>query len=321
MSSTGGRKSDFERGQEIVQDYGMVRIVNVEQKGGGNYLPENATWAKQSIAHNTLVLDEISHFAGVYETGSQHHSELRFFDAERKDVQVVSALERNAYPGTEMRRTVAMIKGQNFQEPFVLDLWQVTSEDKHQYDLPYYYMGQLLETSFEYDAKTSLSALGESHGYQHLYLEASGKATSDMARFTWMGPMGFYTLTSVTEMDDALLLARIGANDPDFNLRREPVFILRREQGAETAFATVIESHGSYSPVTERAVNSRSSISNLAIVYDDERYTAVAIHDLEGAQSIFIVANQDTSSDVKHKLELAGIAHVWEGPYSFIGPF
>ena len=99
----------YNRGNEVLQDYGMVRFVNIGQKGGGNYLPENTTWAKQTIAHNTVVQDGESHFGGRYETGSRHHSELLFFAASA-GVQVVSAVERNAYPGTTMQRTVAIIE-------------------------------------------------------------------------------------------------------------------------------------------------------------------------------------------------------------------
>ena len=40
----------YARGDEVIQDYVLVRFVNIEQKGGGNYLPENQSWAKQSIA-------------------------------------------------------------------------------------------------------------------------------------------------------------------------------------------------------------------------------------------------------------------------------
>ena len=39
--------SYYENGNEVLQDYGLARFVNIEQKGGGNYLKENKTWAKQ----------------------------------------------------------------------------------------------------------------------------------------------------------------------------------------------------------------------------------------------------------------------------------
>jgi len=105
----------YEKGDEVLQDYGLSRFVNIEQKGGGNYLKENKTWAKQTIAHNTLVQDETSHFKGKYGIGSKHHSKLYFFDALNSKVQVVSAKEVNAYPGTEMHRTMALIKDDAFE--------------------------------------------------------------------------------------------------------------------------------------------------------------------------------------------------------------
>ena len=52
----------FDKGKEVIQDYGAARWVNIEHKDGGGYLKENKTWAKQTIAHNTLVLNRESQF-------------------------------------------------------------------------------------------------------------------------------------------------------------------------------------------------------------------------------------------------------------------
>ncbi|MEP1471946.1 MAG: alginate lyase family protein [Halieaceae bacterium] len=310
--------SMFERGEEVLQDYGLVRFVNIEQKGGGNYLDENATWAKQSIAHNTLVINETSHFEGKYETGSQHHSELYFFETDDPNVQVVSGTESNAYPGTEMRRTLALIKGKNFKEPFVLDLLQVDASNEQQYDLPFYYMGQLLETNFDYETPEVLAPMGEDNGYQHLYLEAAGKPKADVAKLSWLGRGGFYTLTSATHEADQLLFARAGANDPNFNLRRDPAFILRRQGASSTVFATVIEAHGSYSPVTELAIDSRSLVSGLRVVHDGPDYTAIAIEDVAGEASLFVISNANASATEEHELLVEGKSYSWVGPYHYV---
>lgn len=306
----------YERGNEVLQDYGLVRFVNVEQKGGGNYLPENATWAKQTIAHNTLAVDGISHFRGEYEIGRQHHSELQFFDASTPDMQVVSAIEVNAYPGTEMRRTLALIKNPRFEKPFVLDLFEVRSEEDKQYDLPFHYLGQLIDTNFDYKTPPAPRALGDANGYQHLYLEAIGKSGNGSATISWLGAGGFYTLTTTTERSDELLLTRLGASDPDFNLRRDPAFILRRPAAQNTVFATVIEPHGGYSPVTELAANSQSSIVELTVALDDADHTAVLIVDAFGGTTIFIVA-KDASTSQRHQLEIAGQRFEWSGPYYY----
>jgi hypothetical protein len=307
----------YEKGDEVLQDYGLARYVNIEQKGGGNYLPENTTWAKQTIAHNTLTQNETSHFQGKYEIGSEHHSDLVFFDASASDVQVVSAVESNAYPGTEMRRTMALIKNERFEKPIVLDILKVNSDKENQYDLPFYFMGQLIDVNFEYDSPASLSALGERNGYQHLYLEGQGKPASNNTRFSWMGSGRFYTLTSVAGSTDELLFTRIGANDPDFNLRRDAAFMIRRSDTGDTTFVNIVEPHGGYSPVSELAVNANSSIAELKIVHDDENYTAVSIEDLDGHTSLFVVSNADASAGARHRLEIDGRTWQWTGPYSY----
>ena len=302
---------------EILQDYGLTRFVNIGQKGGGNYLPENKTWAKQTIAHNTLVQNEASHFEGKYEIGSQHHSDLRFFDASNEDVQVVSAIETNAYPGTVMQRTMAVIKDEEFENAFVLDLFKATSESKNKYDLPFYYFGQLIQTNFEYQTPSTLAPLGEKNGYQHLFLEASAKAKTRNSKFSWLDKGTFYTLTTVSEKGDELLLTRIGANDPDFNLRREPALIVRRPDSKDTTFASVIEPHGSYNPVSESAINSNSNISEILILRDNADYTAVSIKTVSGSMRVFIVSNQDVKADTVHNVKINGDSYNWTGPYLY----
>ncbi|MGB5246819.1 MAG: alginate lyase family protein, partial [Woeseia sp.] len=255
--------SFYEKGDEILQDYGMARWVNIEQKGGGNYLPENSTWAKQSIAHNTLIQNETSHFGGIYEIANQHHSDLSFYDDTNSAVQVVSATETNAYPATKLRRTLALIRTDNFEKPFVLDIFKVVSGKKNKYDLPFHYLGQVMDTDFEYAVPSSLKALGKQHGYQHLYVEGRGRPASDNTQFSWMNNDRFYTLTSVAEKSDELLFTRLGASDPAFNLRQDPAFIIRRQGAGDTTFVSTIETHGSYNPVAESAVNSKSNIAEL----------------------------------------------------------
>ena len=305
----------YEKGDEVLQDYGLARFVNIEQKGGGNYLRENTTWAKQTIAHNTLTQNETSHFEGRYEIGSEHHSELHFFDASNSSVQVASAVETNAYPGTTMKRTMALIATDRFEKPFALDIFKVSSDTENQYDLPFYFMGQVMEVNFEYDSPSTLRALGEANGYEHLFLEGAGRPSGDNTRFSWMDNGKFYTLTSATGAGDELLFARIGANDPEFNLRRDAALILRRQGAANTVFASTVEPHGRYSPVSEIAVNSNSNIAELNVVYDDEDYTAVSIEDVQGHTSIFILSNEDPSPSTEHELEINGEVYAWSGPY------
>jgi hypothetical protein len=309
----------YEQGDEVLQDYGLARFVNIEQKGGGNYLKENTTWAKQTIAHNTITLNETSHFDGEYKIGSQHHSELHFYDDANSEVQVVSASEANAYQGTSLLRTMAMIKEEGFEKPFVLDILKVLSDVENTYDLSFYFMGQVLKVNFDYDTPSTMQALGETNDYQHLYVEGKGRPGSDTTRFSWMNRMKFYTLTSVSDFADELLFTRIGANDREFNLRRDAAFMIRRNGSGGTVFATIIEPHGRYSPVTEIAVNSNTGIESLSIVYDGDDYTAVSLKGKQGEMKLFVVSNADATPYKSHRLQLGGRRYRWTGPYLYTG--
>ena len=307
----------YEKGDEVLQDYGLARFVNIEQKGGGNYLKENATWAKTTIAHNTLSLNGQKHFDGKYDVASQHHSALFTFDAEKENVKVVSATEENAYPGTLMHRTMAVIKDEYFEKPFLLDILRVESDQKNQYDLPFYYMGQIIDKNFSYQSPTTLSAFGEDNGYQHLFVEGKGNANNGNTKLQWLGNGKYYTLTAVTHADDEVYLTRIGANDPDFNLRRDTAITLRRNDTADTVFVSVVEPHGSYSPVSESSVNSRSSIASVNVVLDNDDYTGVSITDVKGNTQLFVIANRNSDKSVEHTVTIAGQDYSWTGPYFY----
>jgi len=309
--------SYYENGDEVLQDYGLARFVNIEQKGGGNYLKENKTWAKQTVAHNTLVQNEQSHYQGKYDIGSKYHPNLYLFDSSQENIQIVSASETNAYPGTKMHRTMAIIKQDGFEKPFMLDILKVTSDSTNQYDLPFYFMGQVVKTNVDYKILITLEPLGERNGYQHLWLEGTGMTNNENTKFSWLDNGRFYTMTSATLPNDELKLVRIGANDPEFNLRREAGVILRRKDTNNTLFVSTIESHGSYSPVSELAINSNSNIKELKVVVDTAAYTAIEITAINDETSLFIIANTNNSKEAEHKLKINDKNYEWSGSYHF----
>ena len=305
----------YENGEEVIQDYGLARFVNIEQKGGGNYLKENKTWAKQTIAHNTVTQNETSHYQGKYEIGSQNHPDLHYFSSDNNTIQVVSSKVQHTYKGTEMHRTMALIKDEDFEKPYMLDIMKVKSNSINKYDFPFYYFGQVLSTNFDYNTPKTLIPLGKKNGYQHLFLEGSGKPTSENLKFSWFHNNKFYSLTSLTNNKDEIMLTRIGAKDPDFNLRRDPAIILRRNNSKNTTFVSTVESHGSYSPVTESAINSKSNIKSLEIILDSKDYTAVSITTVNDNKKIFITAN--TNKETNHKIKINNKDYQWSGNYYF----
>ena len=70
----------FDNGDEIIADYGAARFLNVEPKNGGKYLPEKLSWAKQSVAHNTLVVDQTSQFDGDWRAAEKTSPRILAFD-------------------------------------------------------------------------------------------------------------------------------------------------------------------------------------------------------------------------------------------------
>jgi hypothetical protein len=308
--------SYFNNANEILQDYGLARFVNIEQKNGGGYLKENKTWAKQTIAHNTLVQDEQSHFNGDFETGSKNHSNLFLYETTNPKLQIISATEENAYPETKMHRTMILLELDNFENPILLDILKVTSNKKHQYDLPFFYHGQFLETNFTYESPKSQEVLGSKNGYQHLWKEGSAKLNSENAKFTWMNNNQFYSLTSATNAGDEIIFARLGANDPNFNLRKDPSFIIRKKDNQDTTFLTAIETHGSYSYVTESAKNAYSNIQNLSILFQNSDYTVLEIEDKSKNKTLFFWYGKEKDATRNHEITINGKVYNWTGNYT-----
>lgn len=304
--------------KELFQDYGAARWVNIEQKDGGGYLKENQSWAKQTIAHNTVVVDSKSQFDGNVKEADLHHPDPYLFDVTDKDVQVVSAIDPNSYEGVVLQRTMVMITHPEFENPLVLDLFRVVSDKQHDLELPFYFKGELMQTNFKTNPENELKPAGINQGYQHLWIEATGEPASDLAQVNFFDKSFFYTITTAVDLKDQLSIGRIGANDPYFNLRRDPVYIIKKSDIKEALFASVIEVHGSYSPVNERPINPYGKVNQIKILANDEECTVVRFGDREGNSWTFALANSDNSNKGKHSIKVEGEKMEWIGPYQFI---
>lgn len=307
--------SMYDNGKEVIQDYGAARFVNIDQKFGGAYLPENNTWAKQSVAHNALTINGTSHFKGDFETGNKFHSDPYFFNAGSKEIQIMSAKDTNAYPGITMHRTIAVIEDKAFEKPLVIDVFRIQSEQQNQYDLPYYFMGQVMSADFEYSVPSMLSPLGKDFGYQHLWKTGEGKSQNRNAKLNWFSNERFYTLTAVVSPGDDLLFAQLGAADPSFNLRHDQSFIIRKNKEKSTIYVSVIEANGHYDPVNEISANSFSNITDVDILFNSEKYTVLTFAHKSGKKWTLTLSNEDASATMNHHLEIAGRNFDWIGPF------
>ncbi|RYF85645.1 MAG: heparinase, partial [Chitinophagaceae bacterium] len=306
----------FDKGAEVFQDYGSVRFIGVEQKYGGRYLPENKTYAAQTIAHSTIVADEKSHYDGKEETAEKFHGQKFFSSVTNPAVQVVSAKEENAYADIDLHRTLYLIQLPTGKR-LVVDLFHTISANQHQYDLPFQFNGQVINTSFKYKAATSSQkVLGTKNGYQFLWKEAEAEVKDTVAQFTFLNGNTYYTVSSLINGDAQLFFTRAGANDPNFNLRREPSYIIRKN-GTNQTFANVIEIHGKFDPIREFSTNAYPSVQNIRLVYNDENYTIAEVN--VGKDILTIAqANKEAATSLKHTVTVAGNSFQWSGPFTVL---
>lgn len=306
----------FDKGNEILQDYGSARFIGIEQKYGGRYLPENTSYAAQTIAHNTVVVDEMSHFNGDAKVGEKYHSQKLFSDITNPKVLAVAAAENNAYEKVQMQRGLYMIELPG-NKKFVVDIFKVASPDEHQYDLPFQYKGQLISTSFKYIANTKKQeTLGAKNGYQFLWKEAEAKVQDTIAQFTILNKNSFYTISSLIDGQAEIFLTSTGANDPNFNVRKEPSYIIRKK-ASNQIFLNIFEIHGDYDPVLELSSNAYSTVQQLKILQNDEDFTVAQIT-IDNKKLQVIQCNKNVDKTANHNLKIGNKTIDWKGPFTIV---
>ncbi len=309
--------SYYEQEREVVPDYGSARFINVEPKFGGRYLPENTSWAKQTIAHNSIVVDGRTQFGGITKNGERSPGRRHFFAADDPDLQIMSACEDSAYPGVRLQRTMAMVRDRRFRRPVILDLVTVDADRPHEYDLPFYYQGHLVNTNVPYRAyRTTVASAGVSDGYQHLWLEGVGPAAAG-AQWTWLLGGRYYSITTSADSSTQVLFVRTGAGDSSFNLRHETAVILRRE-ARSCVLAAVIEPHGVFDPVEELSLDALPVVERVTIQASAAEGTVVGISGKDGLHWQLMIARGDPSPEKEHRVEGKGGVYVWKGSHRLV---
>lgn len=301
----------YDNGQAVITDYGAARFLNIEAKDGGRYLPENETWAKQTVAHNTLVADETSHFGGDEKRADALAPRQLFFSAEGETRASIAEMAE-AWPGVTFRRALLQVKVEGLKSPMIVDLLKVTGGKAARYDLPLHYAGQLIDTGFPLQSNvTTRPVLGKADGYQHLWVDAMGKPDAANGVVTWIQAGRFYSYRVATP-GVTMILGESGANDPRFNLRREP-FVMQRLDGAkDAAFVSLLEPHGRYDAAAETTTGSDSAVSAFTHArHDGVDLVTITLRD--GRRVILAVAD-DVAPDAAHSLLEAGSSLKWKGP-------
>lgn len=304
--------SFYDKGNEILRDYGAVRFIGVEQKYGGRYLPENKAYAAQTIAHNTIVVDEKSHYDGKESAAEEFYPEKLFSSINNPAVQIVAAEEKNAYEGIELQRTVYLLQLPGGKK-ILADIFNIYSDYEHQYDLPFNYNGHLISTSTRYTPNTTRQeALGTKNGYQFLWKEAEADVADTLVQLTFLNDRTYYTISSIVAGSAKVFFTRSGANDPNFNLRHEPALIIRRK-GKDQSYVSMIEIHGKFDPVAEFSSDAYPSVQQIKLLHNDELYSVAEI--IVGGKKLQL-AQCNKNFDEKMVHSAKGLK--WTGPYTVL---
>lgn len=300
----------YDDGHEIVADYGAARFLNVEPKNGGRYLPENDSWAKQTIAHNVLVVDEQSQFGGDWRIAQDHAPAVIAFDT-INGIQLTAAEFDTAYDGVAMQRLIAMAPRPAGGE-YIIDVMRARSGESHTYDLPVHFKGQLIETGFEMEHATErLVPFGDVNGYQHLWQKAASEPIEGRTDLSWLIDDRFYTLSFTASSPARAFLTELGANDPNNNLRREQAFVFRTE-AENLDFVSVYEGHGRYDNAEEVTVFTGSSVEEI----QQSTVNGVSVYTIKvrDGGEVMIMFAEDTAPETTHSIQIDGVAHTWTGP-------
>jgi hypothetical protein len=181
------------------------------------------------------------------------------------------------------------------------------------------YSGQIMETDFKYEpAVTALSPLGKANGYQHLWKLAEAKANPSLSKFTWLNDSRFYTISTLTDDTNKIVMTRLGANDPNFNLRNESGYMVRASDKKNYTFVSIIEPHGSFDPKLESVQDPHSKVEAIQILKQDDNYTAVLVTFKNKKSYTLLFANKETKPATKHKMTINGKNTEWKGSYTLI---
>ncbi|MCY9869980.1 heparinase II/III family protein [Vibrio barjaei] len=307
--------SYFNRGKEVLREYGFGRWVNVEPKFGGRYLDENKTYARQTIAHNAVTVDETCQNYFDVERADSVHGLPHFFAADNEQIVGMSAFANEHYDGVQQQRSVFIFKHEDFEAPLLIDLFRLTGESEHQYDYSHQFDGQVIRTNFEYQAHKELNVLSEELGYRHLWNVAQSEA-NEMALVSWLQEDSYFTWLGTSSNDyGEVIFTRTGANDPSFNLRSEQSFILRTK-GEDTLFASVLETHGYFNEEFEQSVSARGNVKNIQVVGHNAQASVVEIETETSRFTLMVSNNPQVTKDTTNNAEIAGKTYSWVGCFA-----
>ncbi|WP_409345121.1 heparinase II/III family protein [Paenibacillus sp. MBLB4367] len=222
--------------------YGLGKTILADPGRYGYGTAGHKEFAKHTIAHNTLVVDETSQ----YPQGNSNE-EWKADNSNRSSAGYLSALtigpvfklieagNDNVYAdrGVKLGRTVAEIGD------YVIDVFRADSESAHRYDYPLTIDGELVETSVPLSPLDPQTPLGSGIGYKYVKQLAKGDAGGSAWSTVWQIGDGrqFRTTMLGTDITEVYQGSGLSKNGTYGNR----MLIARRDGTSATSFVTVME--------------------------------------------------------------------------------
>jgi hypothetical protein len=180
-----------------------------------------------------------------------------------------------------------------------------------------YFNGQISNTNFDYTRLNQYKVLGKDNGYQHLIIDTEAKNLPSTTSLTWMNGNGFYTVSTLATPGMEFFITRLGANDPNYNLRKQMGILFRFPESKNKKLLTVYEMHGFYNPVTEAVSQSEGSVKSLRIIEGNDEQVCIQIT-LKSEKTIDLLYDLKFANSNHNEMEVNGELMNWEGNYKLI---
>jgi len=160
---------------------------------------------------------------------------------------------------------------------------------------------------------TSRAPLGDKDGYQYLWKLAEASPVNGLSQVTWLLDRKFYSVSSSVPAGTKVVFTQIGANDPNFNLKNEPGFMLRAKTNDGISIVSVIEPHGDYNPTLEYTLGSHSRVKSVShFEGGPDEYIHIETKD---GEIVGLGLSGDPDPSKSHSVDVKGKSISWTGAH------
>jgi hypothetical protein len=215
--------------------YGLGKIVAPDAGSLGYDNPEHLTWANQTIAHNTVTVDEVAQYPqgerdsiwASDRAGKPSVGRLIFFHP-GEHLKAVRADCDNAYEGVILDRTAALVDSR------VFDIYRVRSKDEHQHDWAFHVDGEFSNSSLKLERQSD--PFSSKRGYAHIEDVQRGRMTQENCSITYTISEGHSLQLTLLPIPGGEIILGDGLKTKD---TRMPVAIVRT-RAADADFVAVM---------------------------------------------------------------------------------